>query len=197
MPKTTAITSHAGKCGGGLQTGGGGRQARTAGTTEPCWSEDRWAQRRRAMPQGRPPRRAAWLVDSRLTGWQKRTVFRRSVRDQTSVRRPWRKAADHTLCFFLFRSLLILHLTPPYQSSRMEALPLITSHGTGKKKGRTMAEPQETRQEQEARWATQRTTRDKAFQAGQHARQSRNRRIWLIVTVIVIIIAVIAAVVLL
>src|SRR4030095_12691066 len=44
MPKTTAITSHAGKGGGGLQTGGRGRQARKAGTTQPRWSEDLWAQ---------------------------------------------------------------------------------------------------------------------------------------------------------
>ena len=60
-----------------------------------------------------------------------------------------------------------------------------------------MAEPQETRQEQEARWTAQRAVRDKEFQAGQHARHRKNRRTWLIVAVIIIIIAVIAAVVLL
>ena len=59
-----------------------------------------------------------------------------------------------------------------------------------------MAEPQETRQEQETRWATQRGARDKAFQAGQHARRKKNRRTWLIVAVIVIIVVVIAAIVL-
>jgi type IV secretory pathway component VirB8 len=59
-----------------------------------------------------------------------------------------------------------------------------------------MAEPQETRQEQETRWAAQRATRDQAFQTGRHARQRKNRRIWLIVAVIVIILAVIAALVL-
>jgi uncharacterized membrane protein YidH (DUF202 family) len=60
-----------------------------------------------------------------------------------------------------------------------------------------MAEPQETRQEQEARWDAQRTARDKEFQAGQHARHRQNRPTWLIVAVIIIIMAVIAAVVLL
>jgi t-SNARE complex subunit (syntaxin) len=69
-----------------------------------------------------------------------------------------------------------------------------TPHG---EKGETMAEPQETRQEQEARWAAQRATRDQAFHTGRHARQRKNRRTWLIVAVIVIIMAVIAAVVLL
>jgi hypothetical protein len=60
-----------------------------------------------------------------------------------------------------------------------------------------MAEPQETRQEQEARWAAQRAARDQQFQAGQHARQRKNRRTWLTVAGIVLIMAVIAAVVLL
>jgi hypothetical protein len=66
-----------------------------------------------------------------------------------------------------------------------------------REKEQHMAEPQETRQEQEARWAAQRVTRDKAFQAGRRARQQKNRRTWLTVAVIVIILAVIAAVVLL
>ena len=60
-----------------------------------------------------------------------------------------------------------------------------------------MAEPEETRQEQETRWTAQRAARDKEFQAGQKARQKKNRRTWVTVAVIVIIIAVIAAVVLL
>ena len=60
-----------------------------------------------------------------------------------------------------------------------------------------MAEPQETRQEQEARWAAQRAARDKTMQAGQQARRTKNRRTWLTVAAIVLIIAVIAAVVLL
>ena len=64
-------------------------------------------------------------------------------------------------------------------------------------KGQPMAEPQETRQEQEARWATQRAAREKEFRTGQQARQKKNRRTWLTVAAIVIIIAVIAAVVLL
>jgi type IV secretory pathway component VirB8 len=60
-----------------------------------------------------------------------------------------------------------------------------------------MAEPQETRQEQETRWDAQRAARDKEFQAGRRARHQKNRRTWLIVAVIMLIIAVIAAVVLL
>jgi hypothetical protein len=66
-----------------------------------------------------------------------------------------------------------------------------------REKGTHMAEPQETRQEQEARWATQRAARDKEFWTGQQARQKKNRHTWLTVAAIVIIIAVIAAVVLL
>ena len=60
-----------------------------------------------------------------------------------------------------------------------------------------MAERQETRQEQEVRWAAQRTARDKEVQAGQRVRHKKNRRIWLTVAVIVLIMAVIVAVVLL
>ena len=59
-----------------------------------------------------------------------------------------------------------------------------------------MAEPQETRQEQETRWAAQRSARDKEFQAGQQARRKKNRRVGTVV-VIVIIVAVIGAIVLL
>ena len=66
-----------------------------------------------------------------------------------------------------------------------------------KEKGQKMAEPQETRQEQETRWATQRAARDKEFQAGQQARQQKNLRTWLTVAAIVIIVVVIVAVVLL
>jgi hypothetical protein len=64
-------------------------------------------------------------------------------------------------------------------------------------KGKNMAERQETRQEQETRWAAQRAVRDKDFRAGQQARRRRNARTWLIVAVAIIILAVIAAVVLL
>jgi t-SNARE complex subunit (syntaxin) len=63
-------------------------------------------------------------------------------------------------------------------------------------KGKNMAEPQETRQEQQARWDAQRAVRDKDFQTGQQARHRRNTRTWLIVAVIIVIIAVIAVVVL-
>jgi t-SNARE complex subunit (syntaxin) len=63
-------------------------------------------------------------------------------------------------------------------------------------KGKNMADPQETRQEQETRWTAQRAVRDKDLQTGQQARRRRNARTWLIVAVIIIIIAVIAVVVL-
>jgi len=59
-----------------------------------------------------------------------------------------------------------------------------------------MADPQETRQEQETRWATQRATRDQEQQASQAVRRRHTARIWLIVGVIVIIVAVIVVVVL-
>ena len=59
-----------------------------------------------------------------------------------------------------------------------------------------MAEPQETRQEQEARWTAQRATRDQEFRAGQYARRKKNRRTWVTVGAIVLIVAVIVAVVL-
>jgi CHASE3 domain sensor protein len=60
-----------------------------------------------------------------------------------------------------------------------------------------MADPQETREEKEARWATQRATRDQEQHAGQALRRRQNARRWVIVGVIVIVVAVIAAVVLL
>jgi hypothetical protein len=56
---------------------------------------------------------------------------------------------------------------------------------------------EETRQEQETRWAAQRAARDQEFQARQHARHQRNRRTWVIGGAIVIIVAVIAVVALL
>jgi hypothetical protein len=59
-----------------------------------------------------------------------------------------------------------------------------------------MAKPQETRQEQETRWAAQRSARDKAFQAGQQARRTKNRRVVTVVA-IVLLVAVIVAIVLL
>jgi hypothetical protein len=83
MPKTASITSQAGKGGGGLQTGGGGRQATKEGTTQPFWSEDLWAQVGRAALQVRTQRRGAWQANVRLEGWSKRTTVRRDVRDQT------------------------------------------------------------------------------------------------------------------
>jgi len=59
-----------------------------------------------------------------------------------------------------------------------------------------MADPQETRQEKETRWATQRAARDQEQQVSQAARRRHTARTWLIVGVIVLIGAVIAVVVL-
>jgi hypothetical protein len=50
-----------------------------------------------------------------------------------------------------------------------------------------MADPQETRQEKETRWATQRATHDQEQQASQAVRRRHTARTWLIVGVIVII----------
>ena len=72
-------------------------------------------------------------------------------------------------------------------------MPGTTRH---KNKGQNMAERQETRQEQEARWDAQRAVRDKDFQTGQYVRRRRNTRTWLIVAVIIVIIAIIIALVL-
>ena len=87
MPKTVAITSKAGQGDRGLQTGGGGRQARQEGTTPPVWSEALWAQVGRATPKVRTQRRGTWQADARLEGESQRTTVRRDVRDQTSRRR--------------------------------------------------------------------------------------------------------------
>jgi CHASE3 domain sensor protein len=64
------------------------------------------------------------------------------------------------------------------------------------RKGKTMAEPQETRQEKETRWAAQRVAHDKDQQARQGARQRKTAKTWVIVGAIVLIVAVIAMVVL-
>ena len=56
-----------------------------------------------------------------------------------------------------------------------------------------MAELQETQQEKEARWATQRTARETQQQDYRTAQARTRRRTWLIVGAMVIIIAVIAA----
>jgi cytochrome c-type biogenesis protein CcmH/NrfG len=63
-------------------------------------------------------------------------------------------------------------------------------------KEKTMAEPQETQQEKETRWAAQRTTRDTEQQEMRATRQRKTARNWLIVGAIVIIVAVIAVVIL-
>jgi hypothetical protein len=63
--------------------------------------------------------------------------------------------------------------------------------------GTTMAEPQETQQEKETRWATQRTAHDQEQRERQAAQKRKTTRTWLIVGAIVIIVAVIVKVVLL
>ena len=63
--------------------------------------------------------------------------------------------------------------------------------------GKTMAEPQETQQEKEARWTAQRAAHETQQQDYRAARARTRGRNWLIVGVIVIIAAVIAAAILL
>jgi hypothetical protein len=66
-----------------------------------------------------------------------------------------------------------------------------------REKGKNMAEPQETRQEQETRWATQRAAHD-TQQKDYRAAKARTRgRQWLVVGAIVIVAAVIATAMLL
>jgi Flp pilus assembly protein TadB len=60
-----------------------------------------------------------------------------------------------------------------------------------------MAEPQETRQEKESRWATQRTTRDQEQRERQAVQKRKTTRTWFIVGAIGIIVAVLVKIVLL
>ena len=60
-----------------------------------------------------------------------------------------------------------------------------------------MAEPQETQQEKEARWAAHRVARDTQQQNWRAARARTRGRIWLVGGAIVIIVALIAAIILL
>jgi len=60
-----------------------------------------------------------------------------------------------------------------------------------------MAEPQETQQEKEVRWAAQRAAHETHQQGYRTARARTRGRNWLVVGAIVIIVAVIAAVMLL
>ena len=55
-------------------------------TTKLLWSEDLWAQVRRAAPKVRTQRRGAWQADARLEGYSKRMVSRRDVGDRTEGR---------------------------------------------------------------------------------------------------------------
>ena len=59
--------------------------------------------------------------------------------------------------------------------------------------GKTMAEPQETQQEKETRWADQRAAHDTQQKDYRAARARTRGRSWLVVGAIVIIVAVIAA----
>ena len=59
--------------------------------------------------------------------------------------------------------------------------------------GKTMAEPQETQQEKETRWADQRAAHDTQQKDYRAARARTKGRNWLVVGAIVIVAAVIAA----
>jgi len=63
--------------------------------------------------------------------------------------------------------------------------------------GKTMAEPQETQQEKETRWAAQRAAHETQQQASRSARARARGRNWLVGGAIVIIVAVIATAILL
>ena len=63
--------------------------------------------------------------------------------------------------------------------------------------GKTMAEPQETQQEKEARWAAQRSARELQQKDYRTVQARTRRRYWLVVGAFVIIVAVIAAAMLL
>ncbi len=60
-----------------------------------------------------------------------------------------------------------------------------------------MAEPQETQQEKEARWAAQRAAHETQQQDYRASRARARKKTWLVVGAIVLIVAVIAAAVLL
>jgi hypothetical protein len=66
-----------------------------------------------------------------------------------------------------------------------------------REEGKTMGEPRETRQEQEARWDAQRAARDQELRNAQQARKQRRRRTGVILGATVLIVSVIAAIVLL
>jgi hypothetical protein len=63
--------------------------------------------------------------------------------------------------------------------------------------GKTMAEPQETQQEKETRWAAQRAVRDTQQNVYRATRAREMGRNWLIVGAIVLIVAVTATAILL
>ena len=63
--------------------------------------------------------------------------------------------------------------------------------------GKTMAEPQETQQEKETRWAAQRAAHETQQQGYRAARARTRRRNWLVVGAIGLIVAVLAAAMLL
>ena len=74
---------------------------------------------------------------------------------------------------------------------------LWTPPDSGKLKGQTVAEAQETQQEKQARWEAQRIARDQEQRERQAAHKRKTTRTWFIVGAVVIIVAVIVKVVLL
>jgi hypothetical protein len=89
--------------------------------------------------------------------------------------------------------------TSPSTSCAMGMVSDGTSHHDHRPiaQGKTMAEPQETQQEKETRWAAQRATHETQQKDYRAARVRTRGRNWLVVGAIVIIVAVIAAAILL
>jgi hypothetical protein len=68
--------------------------------------------------------------------------------------------------------------------------------GTCIAQGKTMAEPQETQQEKETRWAAQRAVHETQQQNSRAARARTRGRNWLVVGALVLVVAVMAAAIL-
>ena len=85
--------------------------------------------------------------------------------------------------------------TAPITSCAMGMVSAGTSHHDHRPiaQGKTMAEPQETQQEKETRWADQRAAHDTQQQDSRAARARTRGRNWLVMGAIVIIVAVMAA----
>src|SRR4029450_10477401 len=87
----------------------------------------------------------------------------------------------------------------PSTSGALGMVSACTSHHDHRPRAqeKTMAEPQETQQEKETRWAAQRAAHDTQQKDYRAARARTRGRSWLVVGAIVIIVAVIAAAMLL